>query len=96
MWARWAETGSPGICNMPVCVMEMELPSGRVTAIGNGDVVKVVGSLEEVACSAGVDNCGGVARRGGGGLCGCNDTPSNFYIISSRHTSGRPSGSGSA
>jgi hypothetical protein len=61
----------------------------------NGDVFKVVGDLKEVACGTGVDKCGGVERQGWGRLCGCNNTPSNFYIISSRHKFGLSFGSGS-
>jgi hypothetical protein len=64
--------------------------------VGNIDVVKVVGDLKEVTCGAGVDNCGGVERKGWGRLCWCNDTPSNFDIINSMHKSDLPSGSGSA
>jgi hypothetical protein len=63
--------------------------------VGDSDVVKVVGDLKEMACGSGVDNCGGVERRVGSRLCGCNGTPSNFYISSSIHKSCRPSRSGS-
>jgi hypothetical protein len=43
-----------------------------------------------MACGSGVDDRGGVCRWGGGRMCGCNDTSSNGYIISSRHMSDRP------
>jgi hypothetical protein len=47
-----------------------------------------------MACDSGVDDRVGACRRGGGRLCGCNDTSGNGYIIISRHRCDRPYVSG--
>jgi hypothetical protein len=47
-----------------------------------------------MAFGSGVDECGGVCRRGGGRLCGYNDKSSNSYITSSIHRYYRLSVSG--
>jgi hypothetical protein len=79
MCAKRAEAGRPGILSKPVCELDMVAPSGRVTAMLSVVMATASRVLEilKMVCGSGVDDGGGVCRRGGGRLCGCNDTSSN-------------------
>jgi hypothetical protein len=80
MCAKRAEAEMLGIWSKPVCVLEMVAPSGRVAAMLSAVTAmasRVLDVLKKNACGSGVDNIGGVCRRGGGRLCGCNTTSRN-------------------